>query len=242
MPQNSGRTLEIAVESAAGMIACRGLADRIELCTGLDVGGLTPDIGLMAFAAASGLETHVLIRPRSGDFTMTAEDVSIARHGIAAARELGLAGIVIGAERDGRLDVPALEAMMSAAEGMHVTLHRVIDVLPDPISAVETAIALGLQRILTSGGAARAVDGIARLNAMHASSAGRIEIMAGGGISASTLPTLMRETAITAFHASCSRSKPYPPKYGALGFGASQRSLDPDELARLVEMLGPAGG
>ena len=239
MPQNSGRTLEIAVESAAGIIACRGLADRIELCAGLDVGGLTPDIGLMGFAAASGLETHVLIRPGSGDFTMTAEDVAIARQSIVAARELGLAGIVIGAERDGRLDVPALKAMMSAAEGMHVALHRVIDVLPDPISAVETAIALGFQRILTSGGAARAVDGIETLNAMQAHSAGRIEIMAGGGISASTLPTLMRETAITSFHASCRRSDPVPPKYGALGFGAANRSIDRDELARLAGMLRP---
>ena len=107
MPQNSPYTLEICVEAPSALAACCDDADRIELCSGLDVGGLTPSIGLMELAALSGVETHVLIRERSGNFAMTATDITSAVASIRVVREMGLHGVVIGAEQDGVLAVHA---------------------------------------------------------------------------------------------------------------------------------------
>lgn len=238
MPPNRRVTLEICVDSADAITACVGLADRIELCSGLDVGGLTPDPGLIAFAAGAGIETHVLIRPGSGDFTLSAADLTVAVRSIRAVRDTGLRGVVIGAEKAGRLDIDALRTMIAAAEGLDVTLHRVIDVLADPVSAIEDAVALGIRRVLTSGAAARAVDGTATLNAMHAAADGRIEIMAGAGITAATLPKLLAATPLAAFHASCSTRVPLTPQYPAFGFGEMTRTLDPAELRRLAALCG----
>lgn len=237
MPRDSPYTLEICVEAAAALAACVNFADRIELCAGLDVGGLTPSIGMMQQAKASGVETHVLIRPRSGDFTMSAAELKLAVADIQLVRALGLHGVVIGVERDGVLDRTALETMIKAARGLDVTLHRVIDVLDDPIAAMQTAIELGCVRILTSGSAQSAVEGITGLAQLHAAAAGRIEIMAGAGINSQTIDTIKAHTDITSFHASCTRQMPLDPRYVSFGFGEAVRGIDLEEMERLVRQL-----
>ncbi len=237
MPQNSPYILEICVETPDALAVCRAGVDRIELCGGLDVGGLTPDIGLMESAATSGIETHVLIRPRSGDFEMTPADLAVAVSSIRAARDVGLHGVVIGAERNGALDQSALDSMVRAADGLDVTLHRVIDVLDDPKAAMEVVIGYGAKRILSSGGAKTAAEGIAGLKNLHAAAAGRIEIMAGAGINSKNIGIILEQTKITSFHTSCSTSTPLDPRYARLGFGETVRRFDSAEFGRLVKML-----
>ncbi len=236
-PPSSAYRFEICVETPSALRSAVAFADRIELCTALDQGGLTPDAGFMELAAETGVETHALIRPRGGDFHMTPEDLSVAVKSIRAARKLGLKGVVIGAERDGALDRPALEAMREAADGMDVTLHRVIDVVTDMHSALDLAIELGMDRVLTSGGARKAVDGAEGLCQLHLAAAGRIEIMAGSGINSQTLEKLLSVTPITSFHASCTRRTPIDDRYAALGFGAVKRDFDPTEAQKIRDLL-----
>ncbi len=233
MQPNNRYTLEVCVESPAAIAACVGVADRIELCSALDLGGLTPDIGMMAYAASLGIETHVLIRPRSGDFTMDAHDITVAVSSIRAARQTGLKGVVIGAARDGVLDRSALDIMVAASDGLDVTLHRVIDAVDDPLAALEVAIEIGAVRLLTSGAAATAPDGINGLNSLFRAADGRIEIMAGAGINSKTLPAIIAQTPITSFHASCTSHRVLDQRYGRIGFGKTARSLDLAELTRL---------
>lgn len=241
MPQNSPYTFEICVESPDALRGCIGIADRIELCSALDIGGLTPSYGLMEQAKASGLETHVLIRPRGGDFTMTAADIATAVVDIRAVRDMGLHGVVIGAERGNALDRRALETMAQVADGIDVTLHRVIDVLDDPIAAMETAIELGFVRILTSGSATSAPRGVAGLARLHKASAGRIEIMAGAGINSSNISAITDRTDIAAFHSSCSAKMPLTQRHAAFGLGENMRSFDRQEAAKIVAHLRKTG-
>lgn len=237
MSRSRPYTFEICVETADALSPAAAIADRIELCVGLDVGGLTPDHGLMNRAADLGIETHVLIRGRSGDFEMSRDDIETACANIRLTRTLGLHGVVIGAERGGQLDLDALRCMADAAAGLDLTLHRVIDVVNDPARALEEVIDLGFVRVLSSGGAASAPSGHEGLRRLHDLAQGRIEIMAGGGINSGNLRDLMTATPITSFHASCTRTVPLDDRYRAFGFGSRQRIFDPEEATRLASHL-----
>ena len=225
MPQNRSFSLEVCVESATGLLTCEGRADRIELCSALALGGLTPGPGLIRQAQSSTVPVHVLIRPRPGNFTYDHHDLTAAIKDICFVRQCGLAGVVIGAARDGRLDLPAIRNMMDAANGLHVTLHRVVDVLPDRLLVIDQAFALGVGRILTSGGAERAPDGIAQLLEMQRTAAGQIEIMAGSGITATNVAQIAKSTGITSFHASCMSALENGDDQDGFGFG-QQRVTD----------------
>ena len=148
------RLLEVCVDDAQGLAtALAGGADRIELCSSLIIGGLTPPRSFMRHAAGlTRLPVYPLLRPRLGDFTYSAVEVAMIADDIDAARDAGLTGVVIGASRDdGTLDADALGRLVKAAAGLDLTLHRAFDLVPDPFAALETAIALGFRRILTSG-------------------------------------------------------------------------------------------
>lgn len=237
MPPNKPIDLEICVETAQGIAAAQGQADRIELCSGLGVGGLTPSLGLMEMARDSGLETHVLIRPRSGDFEMDARDLELCLKDISTVRDCGLHGVVIGAVRDQALDKDALSTMCAAAEGLVVTLHRAIDVVADPLQALDIAVDLGMARILTSGGAENAVLGRAVLAELCSHAAGRIDIMAGGGITPGNVAALLADADIDAIHASCGRKILLPDAYGAKGFGATRNVTDSATIKALAAAI-----
>lgn len=196
--------LEVCVDDALGLAeAVAGGADRIELCAALSVGGLTPSAGLMELAAASGLPCYPMIRPRPGGFVFDRADVTVMCRDIRAARAAGLTGVVLGASLpDGRLDTAVLQDLIAEAQGLDLTLHRAIDLTPDPVEAVETALALGFARILTSGGAALAHLGLPRLGQMVSTAQGRLSIMPGSGVSVETWP-LLKPLGITEVHASC---------------------------------------
>lgn len=199
--------LEVCVESAEGFeTAIDGGAQRIELCSALDLGGLTPSKGLMALAAKARVPVYAMIRPRAGDFVFDAASRDVMLADIDAARESGLAGVVLGASLpDGRLDIDLLAVLAKRADGMGRTLHRAFDLVPNTSDALEQAVELGFERILTSGQAAQAADGKAVLRRLVAQAEGRISIMAGSGITPFNVAAFVVETGVHEVHASCRR-------------------------------------
>lgn len=210
--------LEVCVDDVAGLeAAISGGADRIELCSALALGGLTPSAGLMAAASARPVDIYAMIRPRAGDFVYSQDERAVMMADIDAARQAGLSGVVLGASLpDGRLDVETLKALTAGAKGLGLTLHRAFDLVPDIADAVETAIALGFDRILTSGGEKTALEGVAGLEQAISAAAGRISIMPGSGVNTATAGALLARLAIGEIHASCS----------VAGFGTDERLLE----------------
>ena len=197
--------LEVCVDDLAGLeAAVEGGADRIELCSALALGGLTPSLGLMEVAGTFDIPCNAMIRPRAGDFVYSEEEIDLMLADIEAARKAGLAGVVLGASLpDGRLDCLALQTLARAAEGLDMTLHRAFDLVPDIAEAVESAVKLGFSRILTSGGARTALEGLAGLKQAIDAASGGISIMPGSGISAANVFPFLR-LEVTELHASCS--------------------------------------
>jgi copper homeostasis protein len=232
--------LEVCIEDTAGLNACvTGGADRIELCSALDLGGLTPSAGLMRAAARLPIPTFAMVRPRAGDFRFSAADVAVMRTDIAAARAAGLTGVVLGAlTGDGTLDLDLLRVLVAEAEGLERTLHRAVDLVPDRLAAVDQAVGLGFHTILTSGGALRAPDGADAIRAMRERADGRIAIMAGSGIGPGNAASLIRACGVTAIHASCGVAEPPPPDLSRFGFaGPFVRRTDPDRIRALKTVL-----
>lgn len=231
--------LEVCVDSPDGLeAAIAGGADRIELCAALEIGGLTPSPGLMARAARCGRPVHAMVRGAPGGFRLTSADVEAMVEDIAAVRRAGLAGVVFGASlADGRLDAGALAVLMAAARGLDCTLHRAFDLVPDVAEAVETAVGLGFHRILTSGGAVRVSEGVARLEQAFAAAAGRITVMPGSGVTVAALPALA-QLPLCEIHASCSRPLEGSPAERALGFaGPGLKQTDATRVSALKAAL-----
>lgn len=210
--QNRGMliALELAVQDTAGVRIAREIgAARVELTQALALGGLTPSPATLdrAVEAAGGeVEVHVLVRPRAGGFRYDRDEVALMEHDVRHAIAAGAAGVVIGCQgADGTLDRDAVARLTDAAGGASVTLHRVIDVTPDPLAALRTARELGLRRVLTSGGQSAAIDGVELLSALVEEAAGGIQIMAGGGIDASNVAEVAR-TGVDAVHFSAKRT------------------------------------
>jgi len=204
-----GRPLiEVCVDSMeSAREAVRGGADRLELCANLIIGGTTPSNYLIREAAKLGTAVNVLIRPRFGDFLFTQEEKREQLEQIAQLKELGAGGAVVGALLpDGSLDGEFLKACREAAKGLHLTLHRAFDVCRDPAEALEQAIGIGFDTILTSGQQATAVQGVDLLAQLVRQAAGRITIMPGSGVNAGNIALLHEKTRARAFHLSAKRA------------------------------------
>jgi len=207
--------LEIAVQDVTGaQAAVRAGARRLELCSALAAtGGVTPGIGLLEavldVVRTAGVGVHVLVRSRPGGFVHASDEVDVLVREVRAAVRAGADGVVVGMlTRDGRVDTAALDACVAAASGAQVTFHRAFDVLaPDEralAEAVDTLVGHGVTRVLTSGGAARAGDGLERLARTVALADGRLEVMAGGGVLVGHVPAIVA-TGVDAVHLSASR-------------------------------------
>lgn len=189
----AGYILEACVDSVeSAQAAARGGADRLELCANLVIGGTTPTPALFRAAReAVGLPIHVLIRPRFGDFLYTPAERAIMVREIESFAALGADAVVIGALRpDGTLDRAVMEELIAAAGGRKVTLHRAFDVCRDPREALEEAVSLGVDTILTSGQAPSAWEGRAVIADLLQRAGDRVEILIGGGVSAGTIRDL----------------------------------------------------
>lgn len=178
------RTLEICTGDPVGIeAAIAGGADRIELCSGLAEGGLTPSIGAIRYAVGRPVAVNVLIRPRSGDFVYSREEIGLMVADIEEVVRCGADGIVVGAlTPDGYVDMDACRRFIDAAQGRNATFHRAFDVCRDPFKALEDVISLCFDRILTSGQSSDALHGADMIRRLHDKAAGRIRIMAGAGV------------------------------------------------------------
>lgn len=197
--------LEVCSGTIGSVLAARkGGADRVELCSGLDEGGLTPSLGFIREAVAvEGIRTHVLIRPRGGDFLYTDAERRVILDDIRVACEAGAHGIVVGAlTADGDIDELFCREMVEASQGRSLTFHRAFDMCRDARQALEVLVGLGFDRVLTSGQAATAEEGIPMLRELVSQAAGRIRIMAGCGVSPSNARRILDETGATDIHAS----------------------------------------
>lgn len=197
--------LECCVDSVESAIhAATGGASRLELCANLIIGGTTPDVALVKeIRKYSDIRIHALIRPRFGDFCYTEHEMEIMKSQICALKEAGVEGVVIGVlDVDGNLDISKMKELMQEAQGLSVTLHRAFDMCKDPFQALEEAISLGVHTILTSGQKASAWEGRELLGQLIKQADGRIDIMAGAGISASVIEKLIPVTKVTSYHMS----------------------------------------
>ncbi|MET0747329.1 MAG: copper homeostasis protein CutC [Rhizobium sp.] len=241
MSKSAAMLLEVCVEDSAGLAAAiAGGADRIELCSALAVGGLTPSAGLMADAGKKACPCYAMIRPRAGDFVWSADDQNVMRSDIDMARQAGLAGVVLGASLpDGRLDRDTLAALVAHANGLGLTLHRAIDLVPDWREAIAIAIDLGFERILTSGGRPTAVEGVDDLERLIALAAGRISIMPGSGLNPHTVGALIPRLSVNEIHASCSVVVEQPDhRLVRLGFSpGAPRRTDTTAVSALKAMI-----
>ena len=238
-------TLEVCIDSVDGLQrAIEGGADRIELCSALEIGGLTPSAGLIRAASSSPIPVVAMIRPRGGDFCFDGAEVALMLDEIDAVAASGLQGVVLGASLpDGRLDQRTLDLLVRHANqlGLRCTLHRAIDLCPDLEEAVGLAIELGFERILTSGGAQSAVAGVDGLQRCFDAAAGRIVIMPGAGINADNVDQLAARLPLTDVHASCSEPSPPPtPQVAAFGFdtGGRRRTSTAKVAALKAKLLG----
>lgn len=199
---------ELCAETIDACLAARdGGAGRIELCSGLSEGGLTPSHGLVRSAVAqSGLPVHVLIRPRAGDFDYTPSELAVMRDDIAHAKFLGAAGIVLGLlGPDGTVDIAVTGALVEHARPMKVTFHRAFDATPSLPQALEEVIATGCDRVLTSGGQRDVVAGAQSLAELVTQANGRIDIAVGGGLRIQNAASVSRITCAEHFHGSLRR-------------------------------------
>lgn len=220
--------LEVCVADAGSLAAAiAGGADRIELCSALEVGGLTPLPGLIALAAQAPMPVYAMVRPRSGEFVFEAGDVEVMLGDIAAIRRAGLTGVVLGANRpDGRLDPAVLGRLVDATGGLGVALHRSFDLVPDVAEAMETAVELGFEHILTSGGAPTALAGATRIAETHRLARGRLAVMAGSGITPENVDALLAATPVDDVHGTCSGPSPAQAEGAVrLGFADMQRRV-----------------
>jgi len=239
----SAPLLEIAANSVASALAAQaGGADRIELCSALEIGGLTPSHATIALARERvSIPIYVLIRPRAGDFVYSDLELEVMRYNIAACKALRCDGVVVGVlDDEGGVDVERCRTLITAAGNLGVTFHRAFDLVRDQQRALEDLIALGCERVLTSGAQRSAQDGAATIRDLVAQARGRIAIMAGAGINARNLAALRATTGAREFHASAKRALPSAMRHAGFpdsGMQAGEVRSDVEEIRALVAAL-----
>ena len=204
-------------------------AQRIEMCSALDVGGLTPTRSALERCQRSGIPVTAMTRIRPGDFILDENDIAWMRDEIASHVEAGVQGIVLGAlTAEGEIDTGALRWLMDGCNGLPVTFHRAFDHCNDLQRGLEQIIDSGCQRLLTSGGAPTVHDGIEELIRINEAAGDRIEIIAGGGVRAEEVKNLVSRSGISWVHLSGRSSSS-----GGQDSTATSRKSDKIPLGRL---------
>jgi copper homeostasis protein len=195
--------VEVAVETLKSALAAEaGGADRLELCLDLANGGLTPDdILVRNVLQQTRIPVFMMVRPRPGDFVYDADEVDDMVRTIEQLRAAGAHGFVTGALTSGQeIDMHAMRAFIDAAGGLPLTFHRAFDRLADREGAIDQLIQLGVQRVLTSGGAASALEGAEALRALVARAQNRLTILAGGGVREDNVAEVIRRSGVSEVH------------------------------------------
>lgn len=238
---------ELCSESIDACLLARDAgADRIELCSALSEGGLTPSHGLIREAVArSGLPVHVLLRPRGGDFVYTDAEFDVMREDLKHLRLLGVSGVVLGVLReDGTVDIERNRELVLMAAELEVTFSRAFDHTASLEDALEDVITIGCQRVLTSGGERDVVSGGKSLARLLEQAAGRIHIAVGGGLRLKNAAAVARITGAQHFHGSIRRIVAGPRRYGGRDVddeaGSSAQSrfvVESDDVRAMIENL-----
>lgn len=195
--------IEACVESVEGAVAAEaGGAERVELCSALLEGGLTPSAGTIALTREQiEIGLHVLVRPRGGDFLYTEVEHETMLRDIDTAKGLRADGVVIGVlDADGNVDRARTEALVGRARPMSVTFHRAFDMTREPLAALEELIELGVDRVLTSGQEESAMAGLDMLRDLVKRAGERIVVMPAGNIHEHNIDKVARETGAKELH------------------------------------------
>ena len=229
----------------AALEAEQGGAARIELCGELLQGGVTPSAGLIAAVwERIDIPLFVLVRPRTGDFLYTDDELDVMRRDIEQAKTLGVEGVALGAlTADGDVDVERLRSLIELARPMSVTFHRAFDFTRDQSSSLEALLALGVDRVLTSGGASTAAEGVRSITSLVQRVGDRMIVMAGGSITAANVGEIVAATRVREVHVrgaarvdSAMRHRRDVVSLSRTGAGDYERSVTrADEIRRVVE-------
>lgn len=195
--------VEVCVESVAGALAAQeGGADRVELCANLLEGGTTPSAGTIRLARRKlHMAMNVIIRPRGGDFCYSDLEFEVMKQDIALAKEAGADGVVIGLlTPEGDVDAPRTAELIALARPLSVTFHRAFDMARDPYRALEDLIALGVNRVLTSGQESSVLEGLDLIADLVQRAGERIIIMPGGGINERNIAKIVAQSGAKEVH------------------------------------------
>ena len=213
---NNKIKLEICVDSIASAVAAeKGGADRIELCSALSEGGLTPSAGLISkIVDMLKIDVFVLIRPRRGDFYYSAPEIAVMKQDIELVKKLGAKGVVIGVlKKDGNINEESMQELIALARPMSITFHRAFDLTPDPFKALEELLDLRVDRLLTSGQQQGAEDGLELISQLVKRAGDKLRIMPGGGINENNLYKIKVTSGANEFHTSAKIKKQSPMAY-----------------------------
>jgi len=200
--------VEACVDSVESALAAeRGGAGRLELCDALFDGGTTPSAGMIAACRERvSIPVFVIIRPRGGGFVYSEPELDVMRRDIVAARGLGAHGVVIGVlRRDGRIDEDQARSLVGVAGDLPVTFHRAFDFAPDPGAALATLISAGVTRVLSSGGAPTAREGVGTLASLVAQAGDGLVVMAGGGVREENVKEIVDGSGVREVHVRLTR-------------------------------------
>jgi copper homeostasis protein len=241
-------TIEACVDSIESCMAAEaGGAARVELCSSLFEGGLTPSAGCLRIARQYiSIGIQVMIRPRGGDFCYSEAEFESMMYDLQLAKELGADGIVFGILLpDGTIDAGRTRQLAEMARPLNVTFHRAFDMTPDPVQALTVLMDLGIDRLLTSGQETTALEGAPLIARLVDIAQDRIRIMPGGGIHERNIARIIRETGVSEIHVSARRRVPSPMTFqnpgvfmgGVLRQPEYERQLtDSDRIARLINL------
>lgn len=230
--------LEACVDSVESAIAAaKGGATRLELCGSLIIGGITPSPSLFReIRKYTDIKIHALIRPRFGDFCYTDHEFAIMKDEIMAFKKLGAQGVVFGILKpDASLEVERMKALVEAAGDMSVTLHRAFDVCADPFEAMEQAIGLKMDTILTSGQQNVCTQGLELLEELVKKSGERITIQVGSGVNAQVIQKLYPRIHARAYHMSGKETLDSSMVYRKKGVNMGLDSISEYEIWRTEE-------
>jgi len=205
--------IEVCVDSVASAIAAeRGGADRLELCSSLIEGGVTPSSGLIEnIRAAVSLPVHIMIRPRGGDFCYDSDEFEVMRWDIMHAKKQGANGVVFGVLiANGQVDCDRTRQLVELSRPLSVTFHRAFDMSADLFRALEDVCTTGVDRLLTSGGKLTALQGSENIAQLVLKVQNRIAVMAGSGIKPHNAAQLVRATGVSEVHVGLRTSRPSP--------------------------------